>query len=95
MPNRSNLSITHRGGVGATVGSGVLGIAGGLAVPGGGAASAGGRASRDSESMGVDPPGVSVGAGVSVGVGVEMIQLSVVWQREHWPRGCPAGRSWL
>lgn len=40
---------------------------------------------------------VKVGNGVFVGSGVGVggtYQVSVLWQLEHCPRGCPNGRAW-
>ena len=75
-------------GVGATASS----VGSGVAVGGWGVGLGG-------KGVAVGPTGLagggSVGVAVGVAVGVGSIaQVSVVWQREHWPRGWPDGREW-
>lgn len=41
-----------------------------------------------------DSVGVSDGGMVAAGVSVTSSQSLVLWQREHWPFGWPAGRVW-
>jgi len=44
--------------------------------------------------LGVAVGGTAVAVVVGVGVGVAISHVSVLWQREHCPRGWPGGREW-